>query len=275
MTRPDKPDANTIAPDTSEPLLFFGGPYSNFEATRALRERAQPLSIEPSRIVCTGDIVAYCAEPAETVELIRDWGVHVIMGNCEESLAASEADCGCGFEPDSSCSVLAINWYRYADRRVDIGQRRWMQSLPRNLDFELGATKFRVVHGSVERINEFVFASDDVERKRAQIEAAGVDVTASPDDATATLTILNDLTGQRVLSVSARNVPTEFEVFYTIRYAITNDDGSLLEPQELTLTRDYTYDATLVLGKEKEEQLMRDAIVGDLVRIVMEQISTI
>jgi LPS-assembly lipoprotein len=110
---------------------------------------------------------------------------------------------------------------------------------------------------------------------RRSLEAAGVEVTDSPDDATATLSILYDATGQRVLSVSARNVPTEFEVFYTIRYAVTSGQSSLLEPQDLTLTRDYTYDATLVLGKAKEEQLMRDAIVSDLVRIVMKQISAI
>jgi LPS-assembly lipoprotein len=110
---------------------------------------------------------------------------------------------------------------------------------------------------------------------RRQLRAAGVEVTNSPADATATLTILYDFTDQRVLSVSARNVPTEFEVFYTVSYTITSGETSLLEQRDLTLTRDYTYDATLVLGKAKEEQLMRDAIVGDLVRIVMEQISTI
>jgi LPS-assembly lipoprotein len=110
---------------------------------------------------------------------------------------------------------------------------------------------------------------------RRNLQAAGVEVVDSPERATATLSILFDLTDQRVLSVSARNVPTEFEVFYTVRYAITSGDQNLLEPQELTLTRDYTYDSTLVLGKAKEEQLMRDAIVDDLVRIVLKQISAI
>jgi LPS-assembly lipoprotein len=110
---------------------------------------------------------------------------------------------------------------------------------------------------------------------RRSLQAAGVEVVDSPDGATATLSILFDLTDQRVLSVSARNVPTEFEVFYTVRYAITSGEKNLLEPQELTLTRDYTYDSTLVLGKAKEEQLMRDAIVDDLVRIVLKQISAI
>ena len=110
---------------------------------------------------------------------------------------------------------------------------------------------------------------------RRTLIAAGVELTKSPEDATATLTILYDFTDQRVLSVSARNVPTEFEVFYTVQYTITSGEKSLLDMQELSLARDYTYDATLVLGKAQEEQLMRNAIVGDLVRIIMEQISTI
>jgi LPS-assembly lipoprotein len=110
---------------------------------------------------------------------------------------------------------------------------------------------------------------------RRNLRAAGVEVLESPQGATATLSILYDFTDQRVLSVSARNVPTEFEVFYTVRYAITSGEQSLLEPQELTLTRDYTYDETLVLGKAREEQVMRDAIVDDLVRIVLKQISAI
>ena len=110
---------------------------------------------------------------------------------------------------------------------------------------------------------------------RRELVAAGVEVVDSPADATATLSILYDFTDQRVLSVSARNVPTEFEVFYTVRYAISSGGENLLEPQDLTVTRDYTYDATLVLGKAQEEQLMRDAIVDDLVRIVLKQISAI
>jgi LPS-assembly lipoprotein len=110
---------------------------------------------------------------------------------------------------------------------------------------------------------------------RRNLIAAGVDVVDSPDNATATLTILDDITDQRVLSVSARNVPTEFEVYYTVRYTITSGERSLLEPQELTLTRDYTYDETLVLGKAREEEVMRNSLVNDLVRILMKQISTI
>ncbi len=117
---------------------------------------------------------------------------------------------------------------------------------------------------------------------RAQLGTAGVNLVDSEADATATFSIFFDDTAQRVLSVSARNVPTEYEVYYTIRYSLSSGpkkllDGSgpknLLDSQTLTLTRDYTYDSTLVLGKGREEELLREAIVKDLVRIVLKQIS--
>jgi LPS-assembly lipoprotein len=110
---------------------------------------------------------------------------------------------------------------------------------------------------------------------RSQLKAAGVALIDSPEEATAILAISIDETDQRVLSVSARNVPTEYEVYYSIEYALMSGNNSLMAPQFLTLVRDYTYDETVVLGKLREEELMRDAIVKDLVRIVLKQLSAL
>ncbi len=110
---------------------------------------------------------------------------------------------------------------------------------------------------------------------RSRLRAAGVILVESPAEATATLLILVDETDQRVLSVSARNVPTEYEVYYSVEYELVSGETSLLAPQMLTLTRDYTYNENLVLGKAREEAMMREAIVSDLVRIVLKQISSL
>ena len=112
-------------------------------------------------------------------------------------------------------------------------------------------------------------------RLRDNFRTAGVEIVDSPVEASATFSISADDTGQRVLSVSARNVPTEYEVYYTIVYGVVTPDKALLSVRSQTLTRDYTWDETLVLGKEKEEQLLREAIVDDLVRVVMIQLSGI
>lgn len=110
---------------------------------------------------------------------------------------------------------------------------------------------------------------------RNQLQAAGVTVVDTPAEATATLSILSDETDQRVLSVSARNVPTEYEVYYSVEYALAGGGRSLLSPQFITLTRDYTYDETLVLGKAREEAVLREALVRDLVRVVIRRLASL
>ena len=156
-------------------MLVFGGPYSNYAATVAMKARAASLGIAAEHVICSGDIVAYCAEPAETLDLVRDWGIHVVMGNCEESLANGEDDCGCGFEAGSECSMLAVTWYDFANRRVTRSQREWMRDLPRSIDFSMSATRVRVIHASLASINEFVFASQEPGNRLAQMRAGGID----------------------------------------------------------------------------------------------------
>ena len=77
--------------------LIFGGPYSNYEAVRALREKTQSMNLTSHQILCTGDTVAYCAQTQETVETLREWGIHVIAGNVEIQLFNREDSCGCAF----------------------------------------------------------------------------------------------------------------------------------------------------------------------------------
>jgi len=110
---------------------------------------------------------------------------------------------------------------------------------------------------------------------RAELQQAGVVIVDSPVDATAVFSILVDVTDQRVISVSARNVPREYEIYYTINYELNTSEATLLEERTQTLTRDYTFDETLVLGKAKEEEVLRDAIADDLVRIVLIQLSSL
>jgi LPS-assembly lipoprotein len=110
---------------------------------------------------------------------------------------------------------------------------------------------------------------------RRELSSAGIELVDSPVDATSIFNIHTDITNQRVLSVSARNVPTEYEVFYIVNYSLVSGLTTLMQPRTQTQTRFYTWDETLVLGKQMEQQTLRDAIVGDLVRVVMIQLSSI
>lgn len=168
----DLPRSPTLVVDR---LLIFGGPYSNLAATRAMLKEASRLGFAADQILCTGDVVAYCGEPAETLDLIQQSGIQVIMGNCEESLSSGNEDCGCGFEEGSHCELLSVQWYDFAARKINQDHRTWMAALPRQVHVEIGTRTLLATHASYTSINEFIFASTPAEKKLSQMIAADVD----------------------------------------------------------------------------------------------------
>ena len=142
-----------------EPLLIFGGTYSNLQATQAIQEMATRHNIPKERCICTGDIVAYCGQPNETVSLIREWGVHCLLGNCEASFATNSEDCGCGFDDGSQCDLLSNQWFAFANSCLSQDDRQWFSALPHHIRFRINHLSALVVHGSASSINQFIFSS--------------------------------------------------------------------------------------------------------------------
>jgi predicted phosphodiesterase len=157
------------------PSLFFGGPCSNLESIRALLAEAARRRVPAERIICTGDVVAYGADAQATVDLVRESGIRVVRGNCEEALATGAADCGCGFAPGSACDRLSLAWFAHAERELDSDARTWMGVLPRRLDVEIAGLTLAVVHGSFSETNRFVFASTPDRVKALDLARSGRD----------------------------------------------------------------------------------------------------
>ncbi|OSP55238.1 metallophosphoesterase [Pseudoruegeria sp. SK021] len=143
--------------DLGARALVFGGACSNFQATQALYRCAAELGFTPSQIICTGDTVAYCADPVATVGLIRQSGGPVIAGNCERQLADGAGTCGCGFAPGSTCDRLSMGWFAHADRLIDADTRDWMAALPEFLVMTVGGRRCAVLHGGATDISRFLW----------------------------------------------------------------------------------------------------------------------
>jgi hypothetical protein len=137
------------------PVVLFGGPYSNLQATEGLlaRSRAWP----GARLICTGDMIAYCAQPVETVAALRDSGAAIVAGNCELQLAADAKTCGCGFEAGSACDLLSAGWYSFARAQIGAGTRAWMASLPGFLSFTHAGKRYGVLHGGATDVARFLW----------------------------------------------------------------------------------------------------------------------
>jgi LPS-assembly lipoprotein len=61
--------------------------------------------------------------------------------------------------------------------------------------------------------SEFYLSLRDTLRRR------GAEVVERREDATSVLKILEDSTDERVMSVTARNVPREYEIFYAVTFS--------------------------------------------------------
>lgn len=110
---------------------------------------------------------------------------------------------------------------------------------------------------------------------RESLEASGARLTNNENEATAVVKIIKDESGQRVLTVSGRNTPEEYEVFYTIEYSVNGRTEELIAPEKLELTRDYSYDETAVLAKQKEQSILREALARDLAGQVVRRLAAL
>jgi uncharacterized protein (DUF2267 family) len=146
-----------------EPLILFGGPYSNLQALRALAAQAADAGIPGERMICTGDSVAYCGAPARTVTLLRELGCPVVAGNCEIQLGSGAEDCGCGFDEGSACDLLSVGWYAFAARTLGQETKDWMAGLPDILSFRHHGDRYAVLHGGARDVARFLWpvSSDD------------------------------------------------------------------------------------------------------------------
>jgi len=145
--------------DIQRPILIFGGAYSNLQATHALIDAAQTHGIPAELCIFTGDSIAYCGNPSETLNLLRDFGCPMIKGNCEIELAAGSDTCGCGFEADSTCDLLSRGWYDFADQQVSADQRQFMGALPDYLIFTHYGKRYIVLHGGFCHVYQFLFST--------------------------------------------------------------------------------------------------------------------
>ena len=113
-----------------------------------------------------------------------------------------------------------------------------------------------------------------VELRRA-IERSGGTVMATAAEAETVLRIQKDRGGRRVLSVSARNTPQEYEIFYIIEYSVQRGGKEVLETQPLEMTRNLSFDETQLLAKDREEAIIREAMARDLAMLVTRRLESL
>ena len=108
-----------------------------------------------------------------------------------------------------------------------------------------------------------------------RLKSSGASLQAGREGATATIEVTKDVFQQVTLAVSATNIPTEYEITYTVTFAVQGPDKQLLAPQTVSLSKDFSYDVNLQLAKEHEADILRQQMARDLVSIAMHRLTSL
>jgi LPS-assembly lipoprotein len=95
------------------------------------------------------------------------------------------------------------------------------------------------------------------------------------EGATATIDVTRDQVAQRTLSVSAANIPTEYELTYTVTFSVQRADKEVLPSQTISLSKDYSFNQDVQLAKEHEADILRQQMARDLVAIAMHRLTSL
>jgi LPS-assembly lipoprotein len=108
-----------------------------------------------------------------------------------------------------------------------------------------------------------------------RLKSAGATLQGLRANSTASIEVTKDLVEQRTLSVTSENIPTEYELTYTVTFAVRGTDKELLAPQTISLAKDYSFEEYALLAKENEADVIRQQMARDLVSIAMRRLSSL
>lgn len=154
-------------------LAFFSDMHGNSAATEAVLAAID--AERPDAVHCLGDLVGYGARPNETIALIRERGIPTIMGNYDDGVGFDRDDCGCAYKDagERERGQQSLLWTRSVTTDEN---KAYLRTLPPEMRFEAAGKRFRLVHGSPRRMNEYLFADRDPRSLERIAQQADTDV---------------------------------------------------------------------------------------------------
>lgn len=239
-------------------MLVFGGVYSNLQALEALIKVAEKENIDPKNCICTGDIIGYCAQPEETVQLFKSWGARSIAGNVEIQLRENAENCGCDFKEGSRCDNFSQQWYPFAQSKLSKNSLEFMKELPNHISFNYAGKKIVVVHGSFFNTSAFIFKSTDWNIKWENFSATKANVILAGHCGLPFYTEQKDKLwlNPGVIGMPANDGKPE------VWYAILNDSEKNFSFSHKTLSYDYNLASTLMQKNLLPKEYAKTIISG-------------
>jgi len=95
------------------------------------------------------------------------------------------------------------------------------------------------------------------------------------DEASYVLVIKQDISSDRILSISAKNTPMEYEIAYQVVWSLFKGNQEIISDIKHIETQDYSFDQNQLLGKRKEAEYLNDSLAEKISNGVLLKLGSI
>ena len=130
-------------------IAILGDIHSNLDALNVVLEDCRALGV--TDFLCTGDVVGYNACPRECLDIVRDLGCPVVVGN-HDDYVSSDRDLA-DFNPNAA---TVIRWTR---NQLTDGDLEWLRALP----LSTVSSGITLVHSTMDNPRLFGYVFDHLQ----------------------------------------------------------------------------------------------------------------
>lgn len=113
-----------------------------------------------------------------------------------------------------------------------------------------------------------------VQELRLSLESNKVKLVEGADNADVVLNIVSEFADKQILSLGGSGRVSEFQLRYRVSFrAYDSQQRDWMAPDELSMSRDFSFDDTKLLSKEAEEAMIVQSMRSDMVQQIVRRLS--
>ncbi|KUO77399.1 MAG: serine/threonine protein phosphatase [Desulfosporosinus sp. BRH_c37] len=147
--------------------------HANVIALKAVLKDIEEQQVDS--IYCVGDLVGYAPFPNEVIDLIKEKNIPTVMGNYDDGIAYQRFICGCDYK-DAEAEALGYQSIAWTKRHTSEESKEFLRNLPKEIQVNIAGKRLLLVHGSPNRLNEYVTEEISEDYASELITLAGTDI---------------------------------------------------------------------------------------------------
>lgn len=127
--------------------------HGNILALKAVLKDIEEQHVD--RIYCVGDLVGYAPFPNEVINLIKEKSIPTVMGNYDDGIGYQRFICRCEYK-NAEAEALGHESIVWTKKHTSEENKEFLRKLPKEIRVSIAGKRLLLVHGSPNRLNEYV-----------------------------------------------------------------------------------------------------------------------